>query len=222
MPIVEPYAISEPFSTAGKINMNYQIMPFDYIRRATGMAAILRSEKIMAIPNGNALNYKTGAGAAMFRKPIAVSETLSQFDARFTAGEIFRSPSQICDLHLVPTGQTLAGMSTFWDNYKLTGDNSRERPYTNLLGRLTTKSNTYTVHYRVQSLKKSPATPAGQWDESRDKVSGEYSGSTTIERYINPNDATIPPYGSSADPLAEPGLGTFYKWRVLSTRKFSP
>jgi len=27
MPVVEPYAISEPFSTAGKVNMNYQIFP---------------------------------------------------------------------------------------------------------------------------------------------------------------------------------------------------
>ncbi len=45
MPVVEPYAISEPFSTADKINMNYQIMPFGYIHWTTGMAAILRSEK---------------------------------------------------------------------------------------------------------------------------------------------------------------------------------
>jgi len=222
MPVVEPYAISEPFSTAGKVNMNYQIVPFNYIRRATGLAAILRSEKIMAVPNGNAGNYKANVGTASFRKPIDIPVTLSQFDARFAAGDVFRSASQICELHLVPTGQTVAGMSTFWDNNKLTGDNSRERSYTNILGRLTTKSNTYTVHYRVQSLKKSPATDAGQWDESRDKITGEYRGSTTIERYINPNETTIPDYGSAADPLGEQGLGNFYKWRVINTRQFSP
>ncbi len=27
MPVVEPYPISEPLSTAGRINMNYQIVP---------------------------------------------------------------------------------------------------------------------------------------------------------------------------------------------------
>ncbi len=34
MPTVEPYAISEPFSTAGKVNMNYQILPYTYITPA--------------------------------------------------------------------------------------------------------------------------------------------------------------------------------------------
>ena len=222
MPVVEPYAISEPFSTAGKINMNYQIMPFDYIRRATGLAALLRSEKIMAIPTTKGPTYKTGAGATLFRQPIGVTETLSQFDNRFTAGDIFRSASQICELYLVPTGQTVAGMPSFWNDNKLTGDNSRERPYTNLLGRLTTKSNTYTVHYRVQSLKKSPVTAAGQWNESRDKITGEFRGATTIERYINPNDTNIPDYGSSTTPLTEQPLSDFYKWRVVNTRTFAP
>ncbi len=222
MPIVEPYAISEPFSTAGKINMNYQIEPFDYIHRATGLAALLRSEKIMAIPNGNGNNYKTGAAATVFRKAINISETLKQFEAKFSAGEVFHSASEIMDLHLVPTGSTLGNMDTFWAGYKLTGDNSRERPYTNLLGRLTTKSNTYTVHYRVQSLKKSSATAAGQWDESRDKITGEFRGSTTIERYINPNDKTIPSYGNSLTPLDEEPLSNFYKWRVVNTRQFAP
>ena len=39
MPIVEPYAISDRLSTAGKINMNYQIQPFTYIERSTGIQA---------------------------------------------------------------------------------------------------------------------------------------------------------------------------------------
>ena len=34
MQVVEPYAISEPFSTAGKVNLNYQMLPFRNIRRA--------------------------------------------------------------------------------------------------------------------------------------------------------------------------------------------
>ena len=39
MPVVEPWAISQPFATAGKINMNYQIMPFTYIKRQSGLYA---------------------------------------------------------------------------------------------------------------------------------------------------------------------------------------
>ena len=31
MPFVEPYLISEPLSTAGRVNLNYQIAPFSYI-----------------------------------------------------------------------------------------------------------------------------------------------------------------------------------------------
>ncbi|OYW27750.1 MAG: hypothetical protein B7Z47_06395, partial [Chthoniobacter sp. 12-60-6] len=34
MPVVEPYAISEPLSIAGRINLNYQIVPFTNITRA--------------------------------------------------------------------------------------------------------------------------------------------------------------------------------------------
>ena len=45
MPVVEPYAISEPFETRGKINMNYQILPFTYIKRATALHALFKSEK---------------------------------------------------------------------------------------------------------------------------------------------------------------------------------
>ena len=66
LPIVEPYAISEPFSTAGKVNMNYVIAPFgyakgddglnpdtsnprSYLRRDTALRGVLKSTKIMAV-----------------------------------------------------------------------------------------------------------------------------------------------------------------------------
>lgn len=229
MPVVEPYAISEPFSTAGKINMNYQLAPFgNFITRATGMAALLRSERILAIPASAGPNYKMGANAASqsanrFRLAINNSATLSQFENVFAAGDVFRSPSQIMGLHLVPEGQTVAGMSTFWTTHSLTGDNVRERPYTNLLGRLTTKSNTFTVHYKVQALRKAPGTAPGVWDEARDKVTGEHRGSTVIERYINPNDTTIIDYATASFPLASGAdLGAKYGWRVLSVTTFAP
>lgn len=49
----------------------------------------------------------------------------------------------------------------------LTGDNSRERPYATIYPRLTTKSNTYTVHMCVQPLKKVKSGPADIWTEAR-------------------------------------------------------
>ncbi len=49
MPIVEPYAISEPLSEAGKINLNYQIVPFTYIHRATAVYAAMKGELMRCI-----------------------------------------------------------------------------------------------------------------------------------------------------------------------------
>ena len=220
MPVVEPYAISEPFSTAGKINMNYAIAPFNYITRKTGMAALLRAEKIPAIDTSVANSYKVSSNSTTTstRLNLNIAETLKQWDAKFAGNELFVSSSQICDLHLVPQGQTVSGMSTFWSTRTITGDNSRERPYTNLLGRLTTKSNSFTVHFRVQVLKKSPATPANQWVEGRDIVASEYRGSTLIERYIDPNNTNIPDFATNTSA----NIDDFYRFRVIQTRRFAP
>jgi len=225
--VVEPYAISEPFSTAGKINMNYAIEPFAYIQRATGMVGLLRSEKVAAIPTSEAGNYKLRGNPQTdpFRMPVDIHETLKQFEKTFADGDVYVSPSQICEMHLVPEGQTLAGMATFWDSHAITGDNARERPYTTIQGRLTAKSNTYTVHYRVQALRKAPGSNPSLWDEARDRVVGEYRGSTTIERYITPKDEAIPDYAKEYAENANANLrelGSFYKWRVINTRQFAP
>jgi uncharacterized protein (TIGR02600 family) len=239
MPVVEPYAISEPFSTAGKINMNYEIMPFrSMIQRSTAMVAALRGERLTALPAvGNfASDYKIGPTQnTATRFPLNIHSTLLQFADRFERNDVFRSPTQICEIHMVPEGETVSATpgssgfdaafdtwaSGFWNTNRLTGDNIRERIYTNLLGRMTTKSNSYTVHVRAQSLKKAPGTPANVWNEARDKVTGEYRGSTIIERYINPNDASIPDFATSwpADPT---DLGPSYKWRTVNNRQFAP
>ena len=49
MPVVEPYGISEPFVTSGKINLNTQIAPFTYITRTTGLQAVLKSVMMAAL-----------------------------------------------------------------------------------------------------------------------------------------------------------------------------
>ena len=68
MPVVEPYAVSEPFSTAGKVNINYQIVPFNHIRRATGVHAVLKGEMLKAVPVADAPNYNVMPGSTKFLK----------------------------------------------------------------------------------------------------------------------------------------------------------
>ncbi len=220
MPVVEPYAISEPFSTAGKINLNYQILPFTYITRSTGINALLKSEKVAVIPNSFSTTYKSGAPDLDIRKKINVSATLLQFTDKFAAQKIFRSASEIADIHIVPEGETAASMAAYWDTNQLTGDNLREHIYTTLYPRLTTKSNTYTVHFRAQALSKAPNSADGTWTEGKDKITGEYRGSTTIERFIDSDNTDIPDYG--ATPSATPTLDAFYRWRTVENKQFAP
>lgn len=234
MPIVEPYPISEPLSTAGRINMNYQIAPFSYITRDTGIRAVLKAEKVIAVADSDVARYKSSGNnkpQKPCRYPINAEETLKGFTARFTKKDLFRSAAEICGISLVPKdpndgNATQAGMSAYWLAHRPTGDNSREHPYATIYPRLTTKSNTYTVHFRVQTLKKLASTDPASWVEGKDVVSSEYRGSQVIERYIDPADPRIPDYASSAvytsnDPSVDPSLDSFYKFRVLSSKRFS-
>ena len=216
MPVVEPYAVSEPFSTAGKINLNAQIVPFTNVERTTGLQAVLRSVRLAAIPTADARIYKSGTApnTSPYRIPLDLRETLKGFQDRFTSNRPFRSASEICEMFLVPQGKgaTAANIEAWWDDYKLTGDNLRENPYSLLYSRLTTKSNTYTVHVRAQALKKVDQSNPGQWTEGKDKIVAEHRGSYTIERYLDPNLEIYDP----AQPL------TAYKFRTLSTKHFTP
>lgn len=225
MPVVEPYAISEPFSTAGKINLNCQILPFTYIERFTGLHALLKNERVGAIPNSAGSTYKTvGLGNTSTRMKIDIPETLAQFTDRFQTG-IFRSASEICDLYMVPEGESLSDMPAFWADHALTGENIREKIYATLYPRITTKSNTFCVHMRTQNIHKNPTGDPLIFNETKDAVTGEYRGATVIERYVNPNNTAIPDY--AANPLAigtsdlQP-LDNFYRWRIVQNRQFLP
>ena len=249
MPVVEPYAISEPFSTAGKINLNYDILPFrNYIKRSTGIHAVMKGERMLCIPDtyqrsggvsrSSGPDYKRMDGTSPFvgemRKPIDVNETLKQFDAMFNAGAVFRSAAQICDVHLVPDGVTLpsnmttlsqgdAAMDSFWDTHRLTGENSRERPYTNIYGRLTTKSNTYRIHVIAQSLKKKPTGAQNTFDSAAgDNVLSEYRGSSLLERFLDPEEVGIPDYAANPTTIGTQSLDRFYRFRVINQKRFAP
>ncbi len=238
MPIVEPYAISEPFSTAGKVNMNYQIMPFTYLTRDTGIRAVLKSTNIMAIPESVSLTYKLTNSNPDFRYTIDPDEqngTLAGFEQRFNAGDLFRSASEICDIFLVPKylvntttpapgSPSYSTMGNWWTGFKLTGDNVREGPYGHIYPRLTTKSNTFTVHVQAQSIAKSRNTPADEFIEGKDQITGEFRGAFLIERYLDPNaDSLVKADGKTAtDELDPEGMVGPYKFRVVSTKKFAP
>jgi uncharacterized protein (TIGR02600 family) len=270
MPVVEPYAISEPLSTSGRVNMNYQILPFTYINRDTAVRAVLKSERILSIPNsaaGGGTNGASGVGLSYknssvkttdgtnivngtpdysyppymtkdLRFDINMDETMKGFQARFANNDVFRSPTEICTLDLIPydttdtkyqpyvkydsTGVTSAG---YWQDHALTGDNSRERPYADVYPRLTTKSNTFTIHMRVQTLQQTKTNLAAQptiWTEGTDQVTGEYRGSETVERYVDPNDPRLIDYAASPTTSPTVPLGSLYKFRVVSTKQFAP
>lgn len=239
MPVVEPYAISEPLSTAGRVNMNYQILPFTWIKRSTALQAVLHIERITAFTNsiptpGNINKRKSynmsGGGAAninitnRFTLDLNTNTgTLRGFEDRFASNDIFRSAAEICSIPLVPygAGANYATMSSWWMNHTYTGENSKERPYARIYPKLTTKSNTYTVHYRVEVLKQRPGSTPTTWTEGADKVISTYRGSTTIERYVNPRDPSIPNYASQSLPLNSTNALP-YKFRILADRHFNP
>ena len=186
------------------------------------------------------VSYRPWKGNVRF--PVNIDSTLSQFyTRRFNNNDIFRSPSEICDIDIVPYDTTQGGgtglatataatptrvnMDNYWKVHRLTGDNSRERIYATLYPRLTTKSNTFTIHFRVQALK--PAAPLNttaaswqQWHEGTDQIVGEYRGSQTIERYVDTNDTTLPDF--TANPSTTTTLAPYYKFRVVSVKQFAP
>ena len=283
MPVVEPYAISEPLSMAGRINLNFQIMPFTNIRRATALHALMKGEYISAIPNAstwNSKNFNAQAGSSgpagvnfwdeqntnqYWHRPINAKETLVQFDEKFNGTAsganhnitqvrgLFRSASQICEMHLIPDtnggkwtngsadanlvgltpGSRQSAMDSFWQANTVTGDNVRERPYSNLYNRITTRSNTFRVHVRAQTIKKARSSTPTVFDTTKDAILSEYRGSTLIERYIDPNaranpldpnDQTtaIPDYAQGGNPLSLAPLESFYRFRALETKRFNP
>ena len=63
--------------------------------------------------------------------------------------------------------------------------------------RLTTKSNTFTVHVRVQALKQGPATAAGTWTDGKDVIAGVKGEHPCQSRFCDPVGAP-----ASHDPQA--------------------
>lgn len=246
MPVIEPYAISDSFSTAGKINMNYQMMPFTYVERSTGLRAALKSTLVTAIPVSEVNRYKAPVSGENpgnnleFRYTVNATATLSGIKKRFNNWDIYRAPSEICEIFLVPQripgGEyggaaapptTYEAMNDWWngsantaDAMDLTGDNLREEPYGQLYPRLATQSNTYTVHYRVQTLKKARSSDAVGWEEGKDAVTAEYRGSAMLERYLDPNEKELGAVGVGGDKFVN-SWDAFFRFRVIQNKQFA-
>jgi len=293
MPVVEPYAITDDFATAGKINLNYQIAPFTYITRKTGMYALMDSmttrwgpserpwkvsttnasnrnidlgSALIAIPKNNysSGNFRTSGDPTLnnpgttdpnpqYRYYLDLPQTLTLFDQRFLVNDPFVSPSEICEMFLVPqqrnfaypaSASTIAGlMPPFYSNMLPTGDDKREMPYNHLYPRVTTRSNTFKVHFWVQTLNPKALQVAGTSDTAAPVVTGEYRGSVLVERYLDPSDLdpsnpdpnapSHKQYGSAGIPSGGiitagnidsvfPFMNTMYKYRKIEMRQFSP
>ena len=107
LPVVEPYAISEPFSTAGKVNMNHVIAPFgyasgstgkfgttqmprSYLRRDTALRGVLKSTYMLTVPTTFAdaahtelpTSLDSSQTANQLRHPINLDKTIEGMDAR--------------------------------------------------------------------------------------------------------------------------------------------
>lgn len=231
MPVIEPYAISEPFSTAGKINMNYQMFPFTHIRRASGLHAALKGVQVTAVPDQDLPNYKVWPNSAntellwseaqnkKWHYEVDAEKTLAQFEARFATGGAFRSPSEICDIHLVPAGagvESAGDMAEFWTRHRPTGDNTRERPYATLYPRLTTRSNTFRVHFIAQSITKSKSLSPDEVGPN-ERITSEHRGSAVIERYLDPQEPGLPDFTTTG---LTRSLDSYHRFRIIENRKF--
>ena len=215
------------------------------------MRAALQALRVTGISQTSAPDYKSSSDAPKTTNPrylVDRDQTLRAFDDFFSEFKtnrskgFFKSATEVCDRFLYPKGDTHAGKiqyrskaetpirQTFWANSTLTGDNVREKPYADLYPRVTTKSNTYTVHYRVQTLRQRPpaagvdeASHYLKWDESRDSVLSELRGHTTLERYIDPEDKRFrPDFGGDQIDVEKQSVEDAYRFRIIYSKRFSP
>lgn len=109
----------------------------------------------------------------------------------------------------------------------MTGDNSLERPYSLIYPRVTTKSNIFTVHVIAQALKQTPNDVQQKvWTENLDRVTSEFRGSFTIEKYYDPNSNDITDGNGQIQTAANDGNISSTaairgaKWRLLGMKRF--
>jgi hypothetical protein len=162
------------------------------------------------------------------------------------AHDIFRSATEICNVFLVPqmvpgrqynqaatsaavtmpADASYTNMQAWWKNFALTGDNGRESPYSQIYPRLTTKSNDFEVHMRVQILSQTSADrSSGTFNSAGgDSIVGEYRGSAILERYLDPNQINppLPDFATTFPNDPTSTVDNYVHYRVVGTHAFSP
>lgn len=214
-PVLEPEPLSRALETAGRINLNHAIVPFSYIHRSTALHAAMKAETLMAIPDTASETFKSG-GSDRFRHFIDAAATIKLWDQSvFTRGQVFLTPGEICGHYLVPEGSraaTLDSLREFWNRHRLTGDNTKERPYADLYARFTTRSNVFRVHFIAETIRPDRTNDPSRIDLTRDTIAASLRGSCLIRRELDVNDPRIPDYAATAQ--NRPPLDAFYNWRI--------
>jgi hypothetical protein len=54
--------------------------------------------------------------------------------------------------------------------------------------------------------------------EGQDQVASEYRGSSTVERYIDPSDTSLKDFAKDS----KLSMDDYYKFRIISTKRFAP
>ena len=232
--------------------MNFQVLPWTWLRRATALHGALHGVRVTAIPTKAMQSEIASAkgrpdsppSAVEYRYAVDADKTLAAFEQRFDSGSVFRSPSEICEMFLVPkripghvydgagsqpadpSGMTADELMDWWngqpdqhdDAFEATGDNLRESPYAQLYSRLCTQSNVYRVHYRVQVLKKARSVMPERFDVERDAVVAEKRGSSVVERQLDRSQ-------SMDDPVSQPDAVSLHvkqRFVIVSQEAFTP
>ncbi len=243
LPQVDPVTISGHFSTQGRVNLNAQILPFTYIQRETALRGLLQEMRIPVIPSDSETesSYKNSdgkGGDSIYFHRIDVDATIRLIREHVKSEGSFRSATQLCELYLVPQFDENSPASlqevtfseqtdqddlrAFWSNNELTeltGDNLRELPYSHLLPRVTTKSNSFRVYFRAQHIKKSRNSPANGYIENLDRIASEFRGSARIERYLPNISQDYVDYAT--DEKAAP-LDSLHRIRMTDVQRFTP
>ena len=178
-----------------------------------------KRKKILAIPTTAGETYKSQQDNPNWRHRIDATETLKQFEAKFARGEAFITESEICEQFLIPEGETWDGdgssIRAFWDRHRLSGDNTLERPYAGLYGRVTTRSNVFRLHFRIQEITKGPGSPPERFIPEEDTVTVDRQGSKILERVLNHQHPELPSYaGRNVVQAGLPRIEQFYDYRV--------
>ena len=218
---------------------------------SNGNQPYIYNYKSMSTASNNSGN--DGAWGVVSRRSIDLDNTLKQIADRLDRNKPFVSASEICDVPLIPQDvPPVAGLpkpmkphvgagfsantslsqfdsllSSFWEAHRLTGDNALEKPYASLYPRLTTRSNSYTVHVRVQTLAQNTRNSTFILKASQSQPTGEFRGAFLIERYLDANSASF--VDNTGAPVTPPANGDTmglalgpYRFRVVSSKQFVP